>query len=230
MLKSFPEHALSHAQGGVIAPSALGQAARADQLESAARRRAAHVLGNVPAQVDAAVAQARMDGFEQGYADAISEAVPLLAAALGDVQALRAAVLGQLREVIGASLAAEGVDAALVVRRCEQLLGAGSSELVLHVPDRTAALADAVRAAMAQMPTPPALQILPTRSALPMLKAGPLLFELDPANAIAAAVEASVDTDALEAAARQRAGAYAAGIDARLKRLPFPVDLAGVER
>lgn len=230
MLKSFPEYVLPHAQGGVIAPSALGQAARADQLESVARRRAAHVLGNVPAQVDTALAQARMDGFEQGYADAISEAVPLLAAALGDVQALRAAVLGQLREVVGASLAAEGVEASLVVRRCEQLLGAASTELVLHVPERTPALAEAVRAALAQMPAPPALQIVPTRSALPMLKAGPLLFELDPVTAIAAAVEASVDTDALEAAARQRAGAYAAGIDARLKRLPFPLDLAGVER
>ena len=60
-----------------------------------------------------------------------------------------------------------------------------------------------------------------------MLKAGPLLFELDPVGAIAAAVEASVDADALEAAARQRAGAYVSGIDARLKRLPLPLTPIG---
>ncbi|MFL9584729.1 hypothetical protein [Stenotrophomonas sp. AB1(2024)] len=228
-MKSFPEHVLAHAQGGVIAPSALGQAARADQLESAARRRASAVLGAVPAQVDAAIAQARVDGFRQGYADAIAEAVPLLAAALGDVQALREAVLGRLREVIAASLAAEGVEATLVVRRCEQLLAAAESSLVLYVPEQNPELGDAVLAHLAGQPQAPALQVATARSALPMLKAGPLLFELDPVSAIAAAVEASVDADALETAAQQRAGAYALGIDARLKRLPFPLTPNGVE-
>ncbi len=222
MLKSFPEHVLAHAQGGVIAPSALGQAARADQLESAARRRASAVLGALPEQVDAAIAQARLDGFRQGYADAIAEAVPLLAAALGDVQTTRDAVLGQVREVISASLAAEGVDAALVVRRCEQLLGAAESGLVLYVPEQMAALGDTVLAQLGTKDDAPSVQIVAARSALPMLKAGPLLFELDPVGAMTAAVEASVDAEALEAAARQRAGAYVSGIDTRLKRLPLP--------
>jgi hypothetical protein len=229
MLKSFPEHVLAHAQGGVIAPSALGQAARADQLESAARRRASDVLGALPGQVDAATTEARLAGFGQGYADAISEAVPLLAAALGNVQAVRAAVLGQVREVIAACLAAEGVDAALVVRRCEQLLGNADTGLVLYVPEQMPALGEAVRAQLAQKPDAPALKLLSARSALPMLKAGPLLFELDPVGAVTAAVEASVDADALDAAARQRASDYAAGIDARLKRLPFPQPVHGVE-
>ena len=229
MLKSFPEHVLAHAQGGVIAPSALGRAARADQLESAARRRASAVLGALPEQVEAATAQARLDGFQQGYADAIAEAVPLLAAALGDVQATREAVLGQVREVMTASLAAEGVDAALVVRRCGQLLGAAESGLVLYVPGQMPALGEAVLAQLVAKDQAPSLQIETAQSALPMLKAGPLLFELDPAGAMAAAVEASVDADALEAAARQRAGAYVSGIDARLKRLPFPVPKSGVD-
>ena len=229
MLKSFPEHVLAHAQGGVIAPSALGQAARADQLESAARRRASEVLGALPGQVDAATHEARLAGFGQGYADAISEAVPLLAAALGNVQAVREAVLGQVREVIAASLAAEGVEAALVVRRCEQLLGSADTGLVLYVPEQMPAFGEAVREQLAQNPDGPALQLLSARSALPMLKAGPLLFELDPVGAITAAVEASVDADALDAAARRRASDYAAGIDARLKRLPFPKPLNGVE-
>jgi hypothetical protein len=229
MLKSFPEHVLAHAQGGVIAPSALGQAARADQLESAARRRASAVLGALPEQVDAAIAQARLDGFQQGYADAVAEAVPLLAAALGDVQALREAVLGQVREVISASLAAEGVEATLVVRRCEQLRDAAESGLVLYVPERMPELGDAVMALLAGQAQAPALEVVPARSALPMLKAGPLLFELDPVGAMATAVEASVDADALEAAARQRAGAYVSGIDTRLKRLPLPLTPIGVE-
>lgn len=229
MLKSFPEHVLAHAQGGVIAPSALGQAARADQLEAAARRRAAAVLGALPEQVDAATAQARLDGFREGYADAIAEAVPLLAAALGDVQATRDAVLGQVREVIGESLAAEGVEAALVVRRCEQLLGAAESALVLYVPEQMPALGESVLAQLATKADAPPVQIVAARSALPMLKAGPLLFELDPAGAMAAAVEASVDADALEAAARQRASAYVSGIDARLKRLPLPLTPTGVD-
>lgn len=229
MLKSFPEHVLAHAQGGVIAPSALGQAARADQLEAAARRRASAVLGALPEQVDAAIAQARLDGFRQGYADAIAEAVPLLAAALGDVQTTRDAVLGQVREVISASLAAEGVDAALVVRRCEQWLGAAESGLVLYVPEQMPALGETVLAQLATKADAPSVQIVAARSALPMLKAGPLLFELDPAGAMAAAVEASVDADALEAAARQRASAYVSGIDARLKRLPLPLTPIGVD-
>lgn len=229
MLKSFPEHVLAHAQGGVIAPSALGQAARADQLEAAARRRAAAVLGALPEQVDAATAQARLDGFREGYADAIAEAVPLLAAALGDVQATRDAVLGQVREVIAESLAAEGVEAALVVRRCEQLLGAAESALVLYVPEQMPALGESVLAQLATKADAPCVQMVASRSALPMLKAGPLLFELDPAGAMAAAVEASVDADALEAAARQRASAYVSGIDARLKRLPLPLTPIGVD-
>ncbi len=229
MLKSFPEYVLAHAQGGVIAPSALGQAARADQLETAARRRASEVLGALPGQVEAATSEARLAGFGQGYADAIGEAVPLLAAALGNVQAVRDAVLGQVREVIAASLAAEGVDASLVVRRCEQLLGNADTGLVLYVPEQMPTLGDAVREQLARKPDAPALQLLSARSALPMLKAGPLLFELDPAGAITTAVEASVDADALDAAARQRANDYVAGIDARLKRLPFPQPVHGVE-
>jgi len=179
--------------------------------------------------VDAATTEARLAGFGQGYADAISEAVPLLAAALGNVQAVREAVLGQVREVIAASLTAEGVDAALVVRRCERLFGNADAGLVLYVPEQMPELGDAVRAQLAQRPDAPALQLLSARSTLPMLKAGPLLFELDPVGAMSAAVEASVDADALATAARQRASDYAAGINARLKRLPFPQPVHGVE-
>ncbi len=229
MLKSFPEHVLAHAQDGVIAPSALGQAARADQLESAARRRATALLDALPAQVDGATAQARIDGFSQGYADAIAEAVPLLVAALGDVQSLRAAVLARLREVITASLAAEGVDAALVVARCEQLLAGADAGMELYVPAQMPALGEAVLAQLADRPWATSLTLLSARSALPMLKAGPLLFELDPAGAIAAAVEASVDAQALEAGARQRATGYLAGIENRFKRLPFPQPPNGVD-
>ncbi len=152
----------------------------------------------------------------------------MLAAALGDVQATRQAVLGQVREVISTSLAAEGVDAALVVRRCEHLLGTAEAGLVLYVPEQMPALGETVLAQLATKADAPPVQVMASRSALPMLKAGPLLFELDPVGAIAAAVEASVDADALEAAARQRAGAYVSGIDARLKRLPLPLTPIGV--
>lgn len=230
MLKSYPEHALAHAHGGVIAPSALGLAARAGQLESHARQRAAEVMASVPPQVDAAMGQARLDGYQQGYAEAVGVAVPLLAAALADVQALREAVLGQVREVVTASLAAEGVDAALVVRRCEQALGNADDALVLYVPEATPALGEAVLAQLASQSPSPTLQVLAARAPLPMLKAGPLLFELDPAGAISAAVEASVDAAALEAAARQRADAYLLGMNTQLKRLPFPDASTGVER
>jgi hypothetical protein len=228
MLKSFPEQALAHAHGGVIAPSALGLAARAGQLESHARQRAAEVMANVPPQVDAAIGQARRDGYQQGYAEAVGVAVPLLAAALADVQALREAVLGQVREVVTASLATEGVDAALVVRRCERALGNTDGALVLYVPEATPALGEAVLAQLAD-PSPP-LQVVSARVPLPMLKAGPLLFELDPAGAISAAVEASVDAAALEAAARQRAEAYLLGMNTQLKRLPFPDASTGANR
>jgi hypothetical protein len=228
MLKSFPEQALAHAHGGVIAPSALGLAARAGQLESHARQRAAEVMASVPPQVDAAIGQARLDGYQQGYAEAVAVAVPLLAAALADVQALREAVLGQVREVVTASLAAEGVDAALVVRRCEQALGNADAALVLYVPEATPALGEAVLAQLGD-PSPP-LQVVPARAPLPMLKAGPLLFELDPAGAISAAVEASVDAAAIEAAARQRAAAYLLGMTTQLKRLPFPDASTGANR
>jgi hypothetical protein len=228
MLKSFPEQALAHAHGGVIAPSALGLAARAGQLESHARQRAADVMASVPPQVDAAIGQARLDGYQQGYAEAVAVAVPLLAAALADVQALREAVLGQVREVVTASLAAEGVDAALVVRRCEQALGNADGALVLYVPEATPVLGEAVLAQLADQSPP--LQVVPARASLPMLKAGPLLFELDPAGAISAAVEASVDAAALEAAARQRADAYLLGMNTQLKRLPFPDAPTGANR
>lgn len=231
MLKSYPEQALAHAHAGVIAPSALGLAARAGQLEAHARQRAADVMANVPTQVDAAIGQARLDGYQQGYAEAVAVAVPLLAAALADVQAVREAVLGQVRDVVTASLAAEGVDAALVVRRCEQALGSTDAALVLYVPEETPALGDAVLAQLTfQLPSPPPLQLVPARAPLPMLKAGPLLFELDPAGAISAAVEASVDAAALEAAARQRADAYLLGMNTQLKRLPFPDAPTGVNR
>jgi hypothetical protein len=230
MLKSFPEQALAHALGGVIAPSALGMAARAGQLETHARRRAADVLAGVPPQVETAIAQARLDGYQQGYAEAVAVAVPLLAAALADVQALREAVLGQVREVISTSLAAEGVDAALVVQRCAQALGTPDTALVLYVPEDALALGEAVRAQLARQSPSQTLHILPAQASLPMLKIGPLLFELDPAGAISAAVEASVDATALEAGARQRAGAYLLGMNTQLKRLPFPDAPTGVDR
>lgn len=229
MLKSFPEHVLPHARQGVIAPSALGQAARAEQIESAARRRASDVLSALPDQVDAAKTQARRDGFSAGYADAIAEAVPLLAAALNDVQALREAVLGKVREVIAASLAAEGVEAALVVRRCEQLLASTGPGLELYVPGHTPELGAAVLARLAETSPAAELQVLPAQTPLPILKAGPLLFELDPVGAMAAAVETRVDADALEAGARERAAAYIAGVRDRLTRLPFPESPTGMK-
>ncbi len=229
MLKSYPEQALAFAQGGVIAPSALGRAARADQLETVARRRAAGMLDDVPAQVAQATAQARLDGFRQGYAEAFGVAVPALAAALADVQALRQAVLGQIRTVITASLDAEGIDAALVVRRCEQALGVPDTELVLYVPDDTPGLGSAVLDQLARQSPTTTVRILTTRASLPLLKVGPLLFELDPAGALTAAVESGVDADALDAAARHRAQAYLAAVDSRLKTLPFPADPTGAE-
>jgi hypothetical protein len=121
------------------------------------------------------------------------------------------------------------VDAALVVRRCEQLLGTAEAGLVLYVPELMPALGETVLAQLATKADAPPVQVVASRSALPMLKAGPLLFELDPVGAMAAAVEASVDANALEAAARQRAGAYVSGIDARLKRLPLPLTPIGVD-
>ena len=129
---------------------------------------------------------------------------------------------GQVRDVITTSLAAEGVDAALVVRRCEQALGTPDAALVLYVPESTPALGEAVLAQLTQQSPSPPLQIVAARTSLPMLQAGPLLFELDPAGAISAAVEASVDAVALEAAARQRADAYVTDMNSQLRRLPFP--------
>lgn len=222
MLKSFPEQALAYAVDGVIAPSALGQAARADQLLASARRRATALLDGVPAQVEQATAQAHRDGFHAGYAEAVALAVPMLGAALADVQALRDTVLGHIRSVITASLAAEGVDAQLVVRRCEQALGAGETAMVLHVPAHMGPLQQAVQAQLTQCEPVPPLQITAAESALPMLRLGPMVFELDPAGATTRAVENQVDADALETAARARASAYLAAVNARLKRLPFP--------
>ncbi len=227
MLKSFPEQVLNFAVDGVIAPSALGQAARADQLVSLARRRAAEVLQAAPAQADAALAQARHDGFHQGYAEAVQLAVPLLAATLADVQAQRDALLGQVSAVIRDSLVAEGVDAALVVARCEQALAAGETRMTLHVPSHTPALADAVKARLAQGETPLPLTLAAGESTFPMLRLGTMVFELDPAGAMSRAVEARVDADALEAAARRRADDYLTEVNGRLKRIPFPDALTG---
>lgn len=222
MLKSFPEQVLNFAVGGVIAPSALGQAARADQLVAVARQRAAEILQAAPAQAEAALAQARQDGFQQGYAEAIQLAVPLLAATLADAQAQREALLGQVSAVIRDSLVAEGVDAALVVARCEQALAMGESRMILHVPAHTPALADAVKTRLAQCESIPPLKLAPGEAAFPMLRLGAMVFELDPAGAMSRAVEASVDADALETAARARADAYLTEVNGRLKRIPFP--------
>lgn len=230
MLKSFPEQALSFAVGGVISPSALGQAARADQLVSTARRRAAAVLEEVPAQVSLATAHARRDGFHQGYAEAVTHAVPLLEAALADVQTLREAVLGQLRAVVGASLAAESVEADLVIRRCEQALANGETDIRLHVPPQMDALRKALQQRLAQHTPELPLVVLEGQGALPVLSVGALVYELDPVHALSRAVEASVDVDALEAGARERASRYLAEINARLKPLPFPDSVNGVTR
>ncbi|WP_282298188.1 hypothetical protein [Stenotrophomonas sp. PS02289] len=227
MLKSFPEQALNFAVGGVISPSALGQAARADQLVSMARRRAADVLDAVPAQVAVATEQARRDGYHDGYAEAVAEAVPLLEAALADVQTLREAVLGQLRAVIAASLAAESVEAELVIRRCEQAFADGETDIRLHVPPQLEALRDAVRQRLAQHTPMLPLQVLGGQGTLPVLSVGALVYELDPVHALSRAVEASVDANVLEAGARERASAYLAAINARLKPLPFPDSFTG---
>jgi len=227
MLKSYPEQALSFAVDAVISPSALGQAARADQLLSNARRRAAATLDGVPAQVALATAQARRDGFHQGYAEAITHAVPLLEAALADVQSLREAVLGQLRTVIRASLAAESVEAELVIRRCEQALANGETDIRLHIPPQMDALREALQQRLAQHTPMLPLQVLDGQGALPVLSAGALVYELDPVHALSRAVEASVDASALEAGARERACAYLAAINARLKPLPFPDSVTG---
>jgi hypothetical protein len=227
MLKSYPEQVLNFAVGGVIAPSALGQAARADQLVAVARQRAAEVLQAVPAQVDAALAQARSEGFQQGYAEAVELAVPLLAATLADVQAQRATLLGQLRAVIQDSLAAEGVEAALIIARCERALAEGESRMMLHVPAQSPTLADAVKARLTECASTPPLQLARGEGPLPLLRLGTMVFELDPAGAMHRAVEASVDADALETAARTRADAYVAEVNARMKRIPFPDTTTG---
>ncbi len=222
MLKSFPEQALSFAVGGVIAPSALGHAARADQLVTVARQRAARVLEGVPAQVEQATAQARRDGFHQGYAEAITEVVPLLEAALADMKGVRETVLGQIRTVITDSLAAEQVEAELVIRRCERALAEGETAMRLYLSPQQGALREALQERLAQHTPALPLQVLAGEGALPVLSLGPLVYELDPAAAMSRAVEARVDANALETAARERAAAYLAAINARLKPLPFP--------
>ena len=227
MLKSFPEQALNFAVGGVISPSALGQAARADQLLAAARRRAADTLDGVPAQVAQATAEARRDGFHQGYTEALSEVVPLLQATLADVQTLREAVLGQIRTVISASLAAEAVDAELVIRRCEQALAAGETALRLHLPPQHETLRAALQQRLEQQQPALPLQVLSGQGELPVLSVGALVYELDPANAMGRAVEDRVDLEALEAGARTRAARYVAAVNALLKPLPFPDSTTG---
>lgn len=222
MLKSFPEQALNFAVGGVIAPSALQQAARADQLLAVARRRAAQALDGIPAQVAEATTQAHRDGFHKGYADALTQVVPLLQATLADAQILREHVLGQLRSVITASLAAESIDAQLVVKRCEQALAGGETALCLHVPPQMGALREALQAELSQRVPALPLQVLAGQGELPVLAVGPLVYELDAAGSMSRAVEASIDAEALEAGARERATAYLTALNARLKPLPFP--------
>lgn len=222
MLKSFPEQALNFAVGGVIAPSALEQAARADQLLAVARRRAAQTLEGVPEQVAEATTQARRDGFHKGYADALTQVVPLLLATLADAQTLREHVLGQVRAVIIASLAAESIDAKLVVQRCELALAGGETALRLHVPAQMGALREALQAELSQRVPALPLQVLAGQGELPVLSVGPLVYELDAAGSMTRTVEASVDAEALDAGARERAAAYLAALNARLKPLPFP--------
>ena len=222
MLKSFPEQALNFAVGGVIAPSALEQAARADQLLAVARRRAAQTLEGVPMQVAEATTQARRDGFHKGYADALTQVVPLLHATLADAETLREHVLGQVRAVITASLAAESIDAQLVVQRCEQALAGGETALRLHVPVQMDELREALQLELSQRVPALPLQVLAGQGELPVLSIGPLVYELDAAGSMSRAVEASVDAAALEVGARERAAAYLAALDARLKPLPFP--------
>lgn len=228
MLKSFPEQALNFAVGGVIAPSALEQAARADQLLAVARRRAAQTLDGVPAQVAEATAQAHRDGFHKGYADALTQVVPFLQATLADAQTLREHVLGQLREVITASLAAESIDAQLVVQRCERALTGGETALRLHVPAQMDVLREALQLELSQRVPALPLQVLAGQGDLPVLSVGPLVYELDAAGSMSRAVESSVDAEALEAGARARAAAYLAALNARLKPLPFPDVTTGV--
>lgn len=228
MLKSFPEQALNFAVGGVIAPSALEQAARADQLLAVARRRAAQTLDGVPAQVAEATTQAHRDGFHKGYADALTQVVPLLQATLADAQTLREHVLGQVRAVITASLAAESIDAQLVVQRCEQALAGGETALQLHVPVQMDVLRNALQDELSQRVPALPLQVLAGQGELPVLSIGPLVYELDAAGSMSRAVEASVDAEALEAGARERAAAYLAALNARLKPLPFPDVTTGV--
>ncbi|WP_313456227.1 hypothetical protein [Stenotrophomonas sp.] len=227
-MKSFPEQALNFAVGGVIAPSALEQAARADQLLAVARRRAAQTLDGVPAQVAEATTQAHREGFHKGYADALTQVVPLLHATLADAQTLREYVLGQMRTVITASLDVESIDAQLVIQRCEQALAGGETALRLHVPAQMETLRDALQGELSQRVPALPLQVLAGQGELPVLSIGPLVYELDAAGSITRAVEASVDAEALEAGARERAAAYLAALNARLKPLPFPDATTGV--
>lgn len=214
MLKQYPERLLDFAYAGVIAPSAVGEAAKAEQLEQIARRRAAKAVAEAEGQADALREQARREGYAQGYADGVAVAAAPLHALLGDAQRLRDQLSARMREVLESSLEAEGVAAALVVQRCESAL-AESSEVALCIPERDTELARAVKARLGDDPR---IIVRSGQAPSPLLQVGPLTVELNLSAPLLTAIDATVDEAALAVAAQHRAALYVDNLATFLRR------------
>ncbi|HDS1581799.1 TPA: hypothetical protein QEL15_003915 [Stenotrophomonas maltophilia] len=207
MLKKFPEQALRFAVDGVIPPSALGQARHAQQLEHYARRRAGAMMAPLPGQIAQAKKDARLTGYTHGYADAIAEVVPHLAALLADVHSLRDGLRQQLCNVLTRSLQAEGVHAELIVQRCAQQL-ASPDPILLFLPEQDLLLRQALQARLQALPGADAVQLRSTDGPHALLKVGSRVLELDPVGPLLVALDDELDVAALEEEARRRAQAY----------------------
>jgi len=218
MLQIYPDRLLDFAVDGVIPAAGLHRVAGEQAQLAFARRHAAREREAARAEADDLRRESAEAGFRAGLIHALACLVPVLESLRDQQAVLAAAVASELDTVLqrmnGApDIVTEQVRAALAAHLQPS---AAAPRPVLHVPQDSPGLLDALRAA----PALAGLDLRPAARRAPLLEIGALAWELDLQAALAEDADRAVATampgvdDALDALA----GQYATQLMAHLER------------
>jgi hypothetical protein len=212
MLRTIPSSSAAYATDGIIPATAIGEASRAERMDSFARRRARALLADAEAEAARLREQALVDGYTQGCAEALAAFIPLALDLLRQEDALRNAALSRVREALRDTLGRLDVEGSLIASWCGLHVADADVVPVLHLPAGREDLERYLRG----VPTLARLEIRTDEVDFPVLDTGTLVFQFDPERQLIRETRGVFDDSGLAAEIQGLSEEYARTLVSRL--------------
>jgi len=205
MLRVIASTAASYVVDGVIPASAVACAARAEQLERGARKRADVLLKTAQQQAEDVTRHAMAQGYAHGYAEAMAAFVPQAMDLLSQERALVEAAMTRLRALLQETLGQLGMETTLIAHCRALSTDTAEDRALLRLPQGR----DDLLAALSDLPSMQHVELRLDDITHPVLELGKLVFEFDPQRELLKEAEPLLRDPALKGALARTAEAYA---------------------